>query len=164
VSCTSREAILSRAIIFALLAALGCARNDTNVVSVAEDDEAMEAAIAKARVTLPEFAEALAAPKPNRSLFTLKVRFEEKGQVEHIWIDDPVPVGHGYRGRVGNDPVGISTIKLGDSVQFDSSRVSDWMFVEDGALRGGYTIRALLERASPEERARILETLDFRVE
>ena len=40
-------------------------------------------------------------------------------------------------------------------VSFDPDDITDWMYIEDGRLIGGYTTRLLRERMSPEERKQL---------
>jgi uncharacterized protein YegJ (DUF2314 family) len=79
-------------------------------------------------------------------------------QVEHIWLADldfsrPKP-----RGVVANEPK-IQGLRFKHPVDFDPAYVSDWMYVDNGTLVGGYTTRVLRKRLTPEER----KELDARV-
>jgi uncharacterized protein YegJ (DUF2314 family) len=42
--------------------------------------------------------------------------------------------------------------------------LSDWMYLEDNRLVGGYTLRVLRDSVSPEARARMDSQLPFRIE
>jgi len=55
-------------------------------------------------------------------------------------------------------------LEAGEKIRVDEEDIVDWMIVEDGKLVGGYTIRLAVERMSPEERERFLETLDYSIE
>jgi uncharacterized protein YegJ (DUF2314 family) len=37
-------------------------------------------------------------------------------------------------------------------VDFEPSYISDWMYIEDGYLVGGYTTRVIRDRMTPKER------------
>jgi len=37
-------------------------------------------------------------------------------------------------------------------VEFEPSYISDWMYIDDGYLVGGYTTRVIRDRMTPEER------------
>jgi uncharacterized protein YegJ (DUF2314 family) len=139
-------------------------RGQPDVVSVEDEDAAMNAAIAKARETVGEFTTALRNP-PRRAMgFSFKMVFEEGEHVEHIWVSDARFDGTQLHGTLGNEPLNITSVKLDDPVSALPAEVSDWMFVEDGALRGGYTIRALRDRLSPAERAEHDAQMPFRFE
>ena len=66
------------AIALALVA--GCSKED-KVISVAPDDAEMNAAIAKARETLPEFWQVFDKPEHGEKGFALKVRTKEKRSI-----------------------------------------------------------------------------------
>ena len=71
---------------------------------------------------------------------------------EHIWLDDISYDGDLFTGRLSNAPLHLEDLKLGDKVSVATDDVSDWMIVdEDGRLTGGYTLRVLRNRMSPEE-------------
>lgn len=125
------------------------------VYSVADDDGAMEEAMSTARSTIGTFVERINRPPATQSAASLKVRFEEHGNVEHIWLAD---VGHKdgvFTGSVANDPVHITSVKAGDRVSIPLARVTDWMAIDNNELIGGYTVRLLRDRASGEERKAI---------
>ena len=67
-------------------------------------------------------------------------------------------------GVVNNEPEFVSTIKLGQRVSQPEGRLSDWMYVREGVLQGGYTIRAALEALSPAERENQIRAMGLRLE
>jgi uncharacterized protein YegJ (DUF2314 family) len=83
--------------------------------------------------------------------------------VQDIWVDEMTYTNGILRGHVGDD---IPALKLeaGEKINIDQKDIIDWMIVEDGKLVGGYTIRLAVQRMSPEERQRFLETLDYSIE
>jgi uncharacterized protein YegJ (DUF2314 family) len=46
---------------------------------------------------------------------------------------------------IANEPE-LEGLRLGQRVAFDKVDVSDWMYMEDGRMIGGFTTRVLLER------------------
>jgi len=133
-------------------------RRDENpdVVMVKNEDERMDWAIEKANYTLHHFKDCLSSPKENQNYFSLKARIEDDHAVEHIWLGEPEYDAEGsFYGVVGNVPLNLTNVKLGDRVGVSSDHVSDWMIVEEGRLIGGYTIRALRDAypAGPERDA-----------
>ena len=58
----------------------------------------------------------------------------------------------------------MSHVKNGDSEEVEPSKISDWMFVDEGKLVGGYTLRVLRDSMSPAERAEFDKSVDFVVE
>jgi uncharacterized protein YegJ (DUF2314 family) len=155
-----------------LLGLAGCPRSSAtseqkdDVVYVKGNDAAMSAAIAKAQATLDTFKCALAAPPVKAESFSIKVGFAwgTKGEREHIWLTEPKFDGTSIQGKINNEPVDATNLVLGQAVTAPLKDVSDWMYVEDGVLRGGYTLRVLLDKMSPEARKKMLDDMGFRLE
>lgn len=132
--------------------------------STLDVDTEMESAFQEARDTLDVFVERIAIPHPNRTYVALKVRFSPlDGPPQDIWVDNVTYKDGTFRGSMGDD---IPTLRLtfGEQIRISTEDIVDWMLVEDGKLIGGYTIRLAVQRMSPEERARFLETLDYTIE
>jgi uncharacterized protein YegJ (DUF2314 family) len=125
---------------------------EPDLVRVKDDDGAMNSAMTNARQTLPSFLQALKDPKPNQKGFTIKRGFEEGGPKEHIWVAEVTYDGKVFHGKLANVPVDIKRLKLGDPVTVTPDELSDWMYMEDGKIVGGYTVRVLYGRASPAEK------------
>ncbi len=130
------------------------------VISVLSEDERMLWAIEKAGYTLWYFESCLKENLPGQEYFCVKVRFEQDGHIEHLWLNEPDfdEEGNLY-GVVGNEPVNINKIKIGQKIGVDRSMISDWLIVESGCLVGGYTIRTIRESIPQEE----WETFDQKI-
>jgi uncharacterized protein YegJ (DUF2314 family) len=63
--------------------------------------------------------------------------------------------GKAFHGRLNNRPVDVRAIKLGDAVTVAPDEISDWMYVDNGKLVGGYTIRVLVDKLPPNERKQV---------
>ena len=147
---------MQRTLIVALAGALLLVRAECSVAAddmkdVRSDDPEMVAGINKARRTVGELFDALAEAKPGRESFLLKVAFRRGDDVEHIWLADLNFSGPKPRGVIANEPR-MEGLRFMEEVTFEPSDVTDWMYVEDGRLVGGYTTRVIRERMSPEER------------
>ena len=138
--------------------------NEPDIIHIDNDDPRMVAATQKARVTAPEFAKALGAPKPNQDGFAVKLRVTDGKATEYMWISDLSFDGQSFRGRLGNTPDAVTGVKLGDELAVKPGELSDWMYVEDGRLVGGYTLRVIRDSVSPEVRARLESQVPFRFE
>jgi uncharacterized protein YegJ (DUF2314 family) len=145
-------------------AALGCGESDSgNVVHVSDTDPAMNKAMADARATVDQFADALRNPG-KRSDFSLKARFTEGSTTEHMWVNEVRVEGDVFKGKVGNDPDNLKKVRFGQSCSIPRDRVSDWMYVENGKLVGGTTLRVLRDKMSPAERKKFDASLPFTIE
>jgi uncharacterized protein YegJ (DUF2314 family) len=127
-------------------------------------DAELESAISQARDSLDTFIEKLTSPHADRTFVALKVRFYPPDALpQDIWVDEVTYNNGSFRGNMGDD---LPTLKLeaGEKITIDEEDIVDWMIVEDRKLVGGYTIRLAVQRMSPEERQRFLETLDYSIE
>jgi uncharacterized protein YegJ (DUF2314 family) len=120
------------------------------IIDVPSADAEMNAAIAKARATLPKFWGSFENPGNDEEWFTLKVYFQVDRpggpRRSHVWVESIERLANGrLAGRLSNDPRDIEG-KAGDRVEFDSEQISDWMFMRNGKIVGGETIRVLLPR------------------
>lgn len=104
----------------------------------------MAAAIAEAQETLDTFSEALAQRQPGQTDFAVKYgETTTGGGTEYLWITQLRMWQDGFTGSVNNKPVHLQQLKEGDEVRVERNQVVDWMFMQNGKLRGGYTVAAL---------------------
>jgi uncharacterized protein YegJ (DUF2314 family) len=151
--------------ILASIAGCGSDRGSADrVIDVAQDDQKMNAAMEKARSTVGTFTTALASPKPGQRSFTVKVPFSDGKNTEHMWLSPVTFDGTKFHGTINNDAERVSHVKNGDHAEVEPSKISDWMFVDEGKLVGGYTLRVLRDSMSPAERAEFDKSVDFVVE
>ena len=119
------------------------------MIDVASEDERMKWGIEKANHTLHHFEKCLSAPAPNQQYFSIKIRLEDQGKVEHLWLSEPSFDEEGNLfGVVSNEPIDVKTVKFNQKIGIDRGKVSDWMIIENGRLIGGYTIRAIRDGLS----------------
>ncbi len=123
-------------------------------VAVEPTDPEMNAAIAEARRTLPEFLALLENPPAGAREFVIKFPL---GGWEHIWVRDLVVRGDTISGRLDNIPI-QEGYREGDRVNVPLSEVSDWAWRgADGVVRGHRTTRVLLPRLDPGDAASVRE-------
>ena len=129
---------------------------EPDVINVDSEDAEMNDAIAQARQTTDTFLQILTDPKPNQTDFSVKRPYPTKTggtRKEHIWISHLSYDGRFLHGTVGDEPVNISNLKSGEPVSFPLNELSDWMYLEDGKIVGGYTIRVLRKHMPSKEAA-----------
>jgi uncharacterized protein YegJ (DUF2314 family) len=132
---------------------------DPPIVSVTAADAEMNAAIAHGRDTLPTFWASCDAPKPTETGHVLKVRLVVGDKAEHIWVSDVEKLSDGsYSGRFANEPSDLLGKDFGERVTFEQADISDWMFMRNGKVVGGETIKPLL-RLMPKEEADAMRAL-----
>lgn len=133
-------------------------------VHVHDSDKAMDQAVHEAQRTLGKFMAALTKPKPGQTGFSVKKRCIEGKMCEHIWVADVRFDGHVLRGKVDNSPVDVKSLRVGQEVTVQPGEVSDWMYVENGRLVGGYTVRAYYRNLPADEKRQFAKNVGFRVE
>jgi uncharacterized protein YegJ (DUF2314 family) len=127
-------------------------------------DAELDAAIQQARDSLDVFIAKITTPHPDQTFVALKVRFRPPDESpQDIWVDEVTYANGVFRGNMGDDIPALK-LELGEKITIPEEDIVDWMIVEDANLVGGYTIRLALQRMSPSERERFLETLDYSIE
>jgi len=105
----------------------------------------------KAQATLADFLKIAAAPKPGTQSFSLKVAVREGERVEYFWITPFTNNGSQFSGEINNTPRVVHSVKLGQTIAFAQSDIVDWLYIENGMMRGNYTACALLKSAPKNE-------------
>ena len=126
--------------------------NEHDIIGVESDDSEMNLAIEKAKLNIENFDSALKSNNPKFLNFSVKKPYKTVSGNEHIWISDVVLKGDSYLGVIGNTPEYTGEIKLGDTVLVEKREISDWMYIDENKLKGGYTIRALRNKLSESEK------------
>jgi uncharacterized protein YegJ (DUF2314 family) len=139
------------------------ANRKSRYVSIEETDPGMQEAARKARTTIGDFIEMMKNPKQTISYFALKVRCEENGTVEHVWLNFITYDGTEFEGNIANDPLALRTYSFGKTVRVSADRISDWMVIDDGFLVGGYTLHVLRNRMTEQEKKAFDEKGGFKV-
>ena len=148
------------------LALAGCSNKHPadKVMDVADDDPRMNAAMEKGQATVKTFVAAPKSPKGGQSAFSIKVAFTDGGKTEHMWLTQVTFDGSKFTGTVNNEPVKVKSVKMGQKVTVAPDKISDWMYIENGRLVGGETLRVLRAAMTPEERADFDKSVPFVVE
>ena len=135
-----------------------------DIVYVAEDDKEMNAAMEKARKSVDELIKVFKNRKKGQRQFGVKVAIRDGKKVEHFWVQISKFDGKQFVGEIANDPMVVKTVKEGDEIKVAKDKISDWMYVDKDKLVGGYTVRVLRKRLSPEERKALDDSLDYKIE
>jgi len=144
-----------------LLGCIGCNNTQTikierkgepPIYSVQNDDAEMNQAVLTAIQTLDTFKVALLSKNKDFKYFALKTRFLTPKGSEHIWMRNIILKDKKYVGIVANLPDSIPDVKLGDTISILKNNITDWMYIDNKKLRGGYTIRLLRKRMTEPEK------------
>lgn len=109
------------------------------VVRVSSDDPLLAAAVNEARRRWPEFVSAFSERHPEQH-FSVKAPVTYAGRTEHIWVEVTAVTTDYVCGRLGNDPVDLGALKLGDPITVPVSALEDWLYVLSSEPVGGFTI------------------------
>ena len=90
--------------------------------------------------------------------------FTDGKNTEHMWLSPVNYDGRVFRGTVNNDPEMVKNVRSGQQASVEPSKLSDWMYVENGKLVGGYTLRALRDAMSPKERREFDKSVPFEID
>lgn len=130
---------------------------------VKENDSEMNHAVRTARKTVNTFINALQHPTAKQRDFQVKKPCVHMGVFEHIWLSNVTYSGGWLHGKVDNRPVHCVGLKMGNPLSVDPHEITDWAFVNNGRLVGGYTIRVLFNELSPERKKDFEKTANFKI-
>ena len=151
-----------------LILIVSCAPATQHIASATaalhHEDAELDAVIAQAHATLPEFIALLAESNPAYSLIGMKVRFSPReGGTRDVWTDGVTYINDQFMGNMG-DEIPSLHLAFDDRIVIDEQDIVDWMIVMDGKLIGGYTIRLYFLRMTPAEQKMFLENVDYSLE
>jgi uncharacterized protein YegJ (DUF2314 family) len=147
--CAAMKSIALIAPLVLGAALLGCSSKPETLVTEGYGQQEMDAAIARARAEVDHFITAL---EENRGEdHAVKAPVIDAGQTEHFWITDVTYKDGVFTGMIGNDPGTVSNVKFGDQWSVKRDEISDWMYMQEEKIHGGYTIDPLLGTMPAEE-------------
>ena len=137
---------------------------EPKLFDISQHNNAMKRAVHQARRTVGVFIQAVRHPAAGQHDFQVKKPFRQGDVVEHLWLSDVSFRGNRFHGLVDNVPRKIKGLKMGDLVSVNPNEITDWAFVENGRLVGGYSIRVLYAELSPKGRKVLEDEARFRIE
>jgi uncharacterized protein YegJ (DUF2314 family) len=124
----------------------------------------MNEAIKTAIKSYDEFIGKFNSRDSNNSDFSVKMKFPYEGGNEHMWVNNIFRTREKLHGVIDSDPVQAISIKAGDTIEIDRDKVSDWMYLRNDTLIGGYTIRVLYNKMSGIEKKQFKRETRFIME
>ena len=112
----------------------------------------MLAAREKGRATLGRFLAVKENPPPDARAFAVKIAVHDGGKVEWFWISKFSRDGERFRGAIDNTPRFVGNVRQNEIVSFSRTDIADWMYVQDGRMKGNFTACALLEKEEAKAR------------
>ncbi len=126
------------------------ARRDDDV-TLEKGDPDMAAAFRKARETLPEFLALVRARQTTVTKLAVKIAIPAGDDDEYFWLTQVGQHGNKYTGRINNTPRAAKQVSFGQVIQFSESEIVDWLYMENGKMRGNFTACAMLKREPPDQ-------------
>lgn len=123
-----------------------------NVYRFDSSDKEMNAAIAKSRQTFDDFLTAFKNQKRTQRSFCVKLPVATTAGDEYVWITNLELKGEKLIGQLDNLLEKPSNLKLGDKIEINRNKISDWFYIENNKLVGGLTIRVFRNRMTPAQR------------
>jgi uncharacterized protein YegJ (DUF2314 family) len=83
---------------------------------------------------------------------------ENKGREEFFWITDLKQGSSGFTGLIDNDPKTVRCVHGGDMLlHFVKDDIVDWMYVQEGKIKGNATACPALAHATETERKKMAD-------
>jgi uncharacterized protein YegJ (DUF2314 family) len=82
----------------------------------------------------------------------LIIRPGQLDESEYFWVVDLRAAGDGFQGAIGNDPEKIRSVTMGQKLHFSKDDIADWMYFQDGKIKGNATACPALAHAPVDER------------
>lgn len=137
---------------------------EPTIYNVKSDDPEMDSAIRVSKATLPAFLRVFAQQDTTTSDFALKVHYDYGERPEHLWLANLANQNGKLYGVISNSPEFTKAVKEGETLEIDTSKISDWKYVQHHQLVGGRTIKVLRNRLSPEERKELDASVDYKID
>jgi uncharacterized protein YegJ (DUF2314 family) len=122
----------------------------------------------EARRALPVFFRHLSRAEAGGESFAIKYPFKANDGSgiarEQVWLTGIHFKDGLYHGILASEPLHLDGMKRGSTVTFDVDEITDWMFVQDGKIVGGRSVKYLLEQIPDNQRTgeqrRLLQMFD----
>lgn len=126
---------------------------------------AIEKGIAKAKKTMQkDFLDVFESEDDKNYNYSVKMAFKSFTEEEHIWLDNlRYDNSNTLIGFLANEPKKLSHIKAGDQLKVVFEDVVDWMYLRDDVLYGGYTIKAVREKMTDDQKAAFDKKSGFKI-
>lgn len=130
---------------------------------VKSEDAAMRRAAYKASAGLDGFLKKLDNPPPGTDNYAVKVGILDDGDgyrltgknetaiVEYFWLTDVTRTPKGFTARISNTPEDIRHVSVDQVIAFGRADIFDWMYMENGKLKGNFSACPALMAGPREE-------------
>jgi len=120
-------------------------------VEVGQSDREIERIADNARRSLPIFLRYLKSPEKGANNFYVKYPLSsDDGSVEQVWLGNIRLKNNAYYGTIANTAKSPGNKKK--DIIIDTDKITDWMYIQDGKIMGGRSIKYLLEKIPEDQR------------
>ena len=74
-------------------------------------------------------------------------------RTEQVWLTGINYENGNYYGKLANTPLNVSSLKKGDKIIFYTDSITDWMYISNGKITGGQSIKHLIELIPESDRS-----------
>ena len=121
-------------------------------IEIEQSDKEIERIADNARSALPIFLRNLLRPPTGANNFYVKYPLPaDDGDTEEVWLCSIRFKDGVYYGRLANASRHTGSKKK--NIAFDPEAITDWMYIQDGKIIGGLSIKYLLEKIPEEKRS-----------
>jgi uncharacterized protein YegJ (DUF2314 family) len=120
------------------------------------NNKTIQAAMENARATIDHFIREL-QNTIGEFEGSVKVKIEDDGEVEYMWLDQLSYDNGIFHGNINNDPQSVRNVKFGYPWQVHRDEIADWMYRKDGILYGNYTLKSSIQHLSEEKQLAALK-------
>ena len=111
----------------------------------------MNAAIERARDTLPQFWSKFTMPRAGEDGFALKIKITDGNATEHFWCDNVTGSAAKATCTIANEPQSVQNVAFGEEIKVDPELISDWMYLLNGKFVGAETLKVILPKLPKDE-------------
>lgn len=135
------------------------------ISGVDADDVEMNIAMNNAKATYTSFLQKVIDSCDGCEDFMVKVRFSEGDEnVEHMWLNELKAKGNKLTGELIGTPEIITRVHSGDLIEVNKDSLSDWYYVRNGKMIGGYTIKYFYNKMPKEEQLKMEQDMGVKIE
>jgi len=140
-------------------------RPPSPTIEIEQSDKELEKIADNARRALPVFFRNLARPEAGAGSFYIKYPLTAgDGGVEQVWLGNIRFKNGNYYGTLANTTSFSNSVKKGKTIPIDTDKITDWMYILDGKIMGGRSIKYLMEKIPEyqrgEDRLKILRMFE----
>ncbi len=140
-------------------------KDGKDIVTFDPQNSTMNEAMIAGQNTIKKFLKIFNNKQENQIRFSVKVKMSDDSNTEYLWLDELDFSKEGVvKGLLLNKPYYFSDFNIGDPLTMNLDKIVDWSYIEGGYLIGGFTLRVMFEKYSPDQKIEIQKQLGYRID